>query len=168
VFLFHGTIRENIVIGRQDATEDEIIAAARAAHAHQFISSFPAGYDTPVGEHGLQLSGGQRQRIAVARALVRDAPIVLLDEPTASLDSESERHVQAAIARLFENRTILVIAHRLHTIVHADIIHVVENGSIVESGTHEHLLRVGRRYPELYKLQLGGPDRQHGPLAEVV
>jgi ABC-type multidrug transport system fused ATPase/permease subunit len=168
VFLFHGTIRENIAIGRQDATEDEIIAAARAAHAHQFISSFPAGYDTPVGEHGLQLSGGQRQRVAVARALVRDAPIVLLDEPTASLDSESERHVQAAIARLFENRTILVIAHRLHTIVHADMIHVVENGSIVESGTHEHLLRMGRRYPELYKLQLGAPDRQHGPLAMVL
>jgi ATP-binding cassette subfamily B protein len=168
VFLFHGTIRENIAIGRQDASEDEIIEAARAAHAHQFISSFPAGYDTAVGEHGLQLSGGQRQRIAVARALVRDAPIVLLDEPTASLDSESERHVQAAIARLFENRTILVIAHRLHTIVHADMIHVVEDGSIVESGTHDHLLRAGRRYPQLYKLQLGGLDRQHGPLAETV
>src|SRR5262245_5696818 len=168
VFLFHGTIRENIAVGRPGATDDEIVAAARAAHAHQFIVGFPDGYDTAVGEHGLQLSGGQRQRIAVARALVRDAPIVLLDEPTASLDSESERHVHAAIAQLFENRTILVIAHRLHTIVHADMIHVIDNGSIIESGTHEHLLRMGRRYPELYKLQLGGTGRRHGSVAEAV
>lgn len=161
VFLFHGTIRDNIAVGKPRATDAEIVAAARAAHAHEFITSFPAGYETAVGEHGLQLSGGQRQRIAVARAMLRDAPIVLLDEPTASLDSESEQHVHAAIARLFENRTIVVIAHRLHTITHAHTIHVVEEGTIVESGTHEDLLRMGRRYARFYKLQLEPTARRH-------
>ena len=115
-----------------DASEAEIVAAAKAAHAHDFIMAFPHGYDTPVGEHGLQLSGGQRQRIAIARALIKDAPIILLDEATASLDSESERHVQEAIAELCKGRTTIVIAHRLSTIMHADRILVVENGAIVE------------------------------------
>ncbi len=144
VHLFRGTIRENIALGKLGASEAEIVAAANAAHAHDFIMSFPAGYDTPVGEHGMQLSGGQRQRIAIARALIKNAPIILLDEATASLDSESERHVQEAIAELCKGRTTLVIAHRLSTIMHADCILVVENGSVVESGRHDELLAQGR------------------------
>jgi ATP-binding cassette subfamily B protein len=154
VFLFRGSIRENIAFGRPDATGDEIIAAAQAACAHDFIMAFPLGYDTPVGEHGLQLSGGQRQRIAVARALVKDAPIILLDEATASLDSESERQVQQAIEHLCQDRTTLVIAHRLHTVTHADRILVIEDGMIAESGRHEELLRKGGRYASFYRLQL--------------
>jgi len=154
VFLFRGSIRENIAFGKPDASEEEIMAAAKAAHAHEFITAFPSGYDTPVGEHGLQLSGGQRQRVAVARALVKDAPIVLLDEATASLDSESERLVQDAIAHLCEGRTTIVVAHRLHTIMHADRILVVENGEIVESGRHDELLRRNGRYASFYRLQL--------------
>jgi ATP-binding cassette subfamily B protein len=154
VFLFRGSIRDNIAIGRPDATEQEVVAAAKAACAHDFILSFPQGYDAPVGEHGLQLSGGQRQRIAVARALVKDAPIILLDEPTASLDSESERQVQMAIEHLSQGRTTIVIAHRLHTIVHADRIHVLEDGVLVESGQHSELLHKGGRYASFYRLQL--------------
>lgn len=168
VFLFRGSIRENIAFGRLGASEDDIIAAAKAAHAHDFILGFPAQYDTPVGEQGLQLSGGQRQRIAVARALIRNAPIILLDEPTASLDSESERHVQQALSILFQGRTTLVIAHRLHTIVNADIIHVIEGGAIVESGRHDELVREGKRYADLYKLQILDPTNEPSvPLAAV-
>jgi subfamily B ATP-binding cassette protein MsbA len=154
VFLFRGSIRENIAFGKPDASEDEIVAAAKAAYAHDFITAFPLGYDTPVGEHGTQLSGGQRQRVSVARALIKNAPIILLDEATASLDSESEQLVQEAIARLCQGRTTIVIAHRLHTIVHADLIVVVENGTIVESGRHQELLRKGGRYASFYRLQL--------------
>jgi ABC-type multidrug transport system fused ATPase/permease subunit len=153
IFLFRGSVRKNIAFGLNDASEDDIVAAARAAHAHEFISQFPAGYDTPVGEHGLQLSTGQRQRIAVARALIRDAPIVLLDEPTASLDGESEHYVQEAIRRLSEGRTTLVIAHRLYTVTHADMIYVIENGAVVETGRHEELLRQGNRYADFFYLQ---------------
>jgi subfamily B ATP-binding cassette protein MsbA len=157
VHLFGGSIRENIAFGRLGAPEEAIIAAAKAAHAHDFIMAFPQGYDTPVGEHGLQLSGGQRQRIAIARALIKDAPIILLDEATASLDSESERNVQDAMGRLCEGRTTLVVAHRLHTIMHADRILVVEHGSIVESGRHEELLSKGSRYASFYRAQLREP-----------
>ncbi|WP_438278460.1 ABC transporter ATP-binding protein [Nitrobacter sp.] len=153
VYLFRATIRENIAFGRPGATEDEIVAAAKAACAHDFIMSFPLGYDTPVGEHGTQLSGGQRQRIAVARALIKDAPIILLDEATAALDSESEKQVQEAIERLCRNRTTIVIAHRLHTIMHADAILVVEGGEIVERGRHDELLRRGGRYASFFRLQ---------------
>jgi ATP-binding cassette subfamily B protein len=156
VFLFHGTVRENIALGRPGATEAEILAAARGAHAHEFITTFPDGYDTKVGEYGAQLSGGQRQRIAIARALIRDAPIILLDEPTAALDSESEYYVQKAMAELIKGRTTLVIAHRLHTIAHADLIHVVENGVIVESGRHDELMRRGQRYATFYQLRSTG------------
>jgi ATP-binding cassette subfamily B protein len=154
VFLFRGTIRDNIAFGRPNATQEEIAAAAQAACAHDFIMAFPRGYDTQVGEHGLQVSGGQRQRIAVARALVKNAPIILLDEATASLDSESERQVQEAIEHLCQGRTTLVIAHRLHTVTHADRIFVVEDGAIAESGRHDDLLRKGGRYASFYRLQL--------------
>jgi ABC-type multidrug transport system fused ATPase/permease subunit len=155
-FLFRGTIRENILVGKPDATEEEIRAAATGAFAHDFICRFPQGYDTPVGEHGTQLSTGQRQRIAIARALVRNAPIVLLDESTASLDSESEREVRDAIAHVCKNRTTLVIAHRLHTVLDADRIIVVENGTIAEAGTYDELLRRQGRFAVLSKLQFNG------------
>ena len=161
VHLFRGTVRDNIRLGKLDASEAEIVAAAKAAHAHDFIMSFPQGYETPVGEHGLQLSGGQRQRIEIARALIKDAPIILLDEATASLDSESERHVQEALAELCKGRTTLVIAHRLSTIMHADSILVVENGAMIESGKHDELLRKGGRYASFYRLQL----REQAPAA---
>ena len=144
VFLFHGTIRDNIAIGKPGATEAEIIAAAKAAHAHEFVSAFPDGYQTMVGERGAKLSGGERQRVAIARALVKDAPIILLDEATASLDSESERLVQDAMVHLCENRTTLVIAHRLHTITHADRILVVENGVIAEVRAARRTVAQGR------------------------
>jgi ATP-binding cassette subfamily B protein len=154
VFLFHGTIRHNIGLGRPGASEAEIVAAARAAHADEFISQFAAGYDTMVGEQGAQLSGGQRQRIAIARALIRDAPIILLDEPTAALDAESERFVQRAMGELINGRTTLVIAHRLHTVVQADMIYVLEKGVIVESGRHAELLARCGRYAYFYRMHL--------------
>ena len=154
VFLFHGTIRDNIAIGKPGATDEEIVAAAKAAHAHEFVTAFPEGYQAMVGERGAMLSGGERQRVAIARALVKDALIILLDEATASLDSESERLVQDAMVHLCENRTTLVIAHRLHTITHADRILVVENGVIVESGRHDELLRKGGRYAAFFRLQI--------------
>jgi ABC-type multidrug transport system fused ATPase/permease subunit len=159
VYLFRDTVRANIAFGRPGASEDEIIAAAKAACAHDFIMGFPLGYDTPVGEHGTQLSGGQRQRIAVARALVKNAPVILLDEATAALDSESEQAVQEAIEHLCQNRTTIVIAHRLHTIMHADAILVVEGGEIVERGRHDDLLRRGGRYASFFRLQ----QRDAGP-----
>ena len=152
--LFRGTVRDNIRYGKRGASEAEIVAAARAAHAHDFIMAFPAGYDTPVGEHGHQLSGGQRQRIEIARALIKDAPIILLDEATAALDSESERHVQEAIAELCKGRTTLVIAHRLSTIMHSDRILVIENGAMIESGRHDELLAQERALCLVLSLQL--------------
>ena len=153
VYLFRDTIGANIAFGKQGASEAEIVEAAKAACAHEFIMGFPLGYDTPVGEHGTQLSGGQRQRIAVARALIKDAPVILLDEATAALDSESEKQVQEAIEHLCQNRTTIVIAHRLHTIMHADTILVVEAGEIVERGRHDDLLRRGGRYASFFRLQ---------------
>jgi len=161
VYLFRATIGANIAFGKVGATEEEIVAAAKAACAHEFIMGFPLGYDTPVGEHGTQLSGGQRQRVAVARALIKNAPVILLDEATAALDSESEQQVQEAIEHLCRNRTTIVIAHRLHTIMHADAILVVEGGEIVERGRHDDLLRRGGRYASFFRLQ----QREAGPLA---
>jgi ATP-binding cassette, subfamily B, bacterial MsbA len=158
VKLFSGSIRDNIAFGRPGATEAEIMSAARAAHAHDFIMSFPKGYDSPVGEHGVQLSGGQRQRVAIACALIKNAPIILLDEATAALDSESERYVQEAVAELCKGRTTIVIAHRLSTVMHADRILVVEGGQIVEAGRHEELLRRGGRYASFFRLQLQQHD----------
>jgi subfamily B ATP-binding cassette protein MsbA len=165
VFLFHGTIRDNISFGKDGATEDDIVAAAKAANAHDFIMSFPKGYDTHTGEQGLQLSGGQRQRIAIARALIRDARLILLDEATAALDSESERLVQGALAHLTQGRTTIAIAHRLNTIAHADRIFVIEAGVVAESGRHDELLRQGGRYASFYRLQL---QAQEFPTADTV
>jgi ATP-binding cassette subfamily B protein len=153
VFLFRGTIRDNIAFGKLGASNDEITSAAKAAYAHDFIMELPMGYDSPVGEHGLQLSTGQRQRVAIARALLKNAPIILLDEPTSSLDSESEREVQYAMERLCTGRTTLVIAHRLHTVQHADRIYVVEGGTVIEYGRHEELMRSGVRYRALQAVQ---------------
>ena len=166
VFLFRGTVRENIEFGKPGASEDEIVAAAKAAYAHDFIMSFPHGYDTPVGEHGLQLSGGQRQRVAIARALIRNAPIILLDEATAALDSESELQVREAMEHLCRGRTTLAIAHRLHTVSHADCIYVVEDGRVVESGRHDELLHAGGRYASFYRLQLKEQESRD-PVAAV-
>jgi ATP-binding cassette subfamily B protein len=163
VYLFRGTIRDNIAFGRPGASEADIVAAATAACAHDFITSFPLGYDTPVGEHGTQLSGGQRQRVAIARALLKNSPLILLDEATAALDSESERQVQLAIDHLCAGRTTIVIAHRLHTIMHADTINVVEGGTIVEAGVHDDLLRRNGRYASFYRLQ----HRDAAPLAPL-
>jgi ATP-binding cassette subfamily B protein len=163
VYLFRATVRENIAFGKIGATNDEIVAAAQAACAHDFIMGFPQGYDTPVGEHGTQLSGGQRQRIAIARALVKNAPIILLDEATAALDSESEKQVQEAINHLCQNRTTIAIAHRLHTIMNSDAILVVEGGEIVERGRHDELLRRNGRYASFFRLQ----HRDATPLATV-
>jgi ABC-type multidrug transport system fused ATPase/permease subunit len=165
VYLFRDSIGANIAFGKQGATQDEIVAAAKAACAHDFIMGFPLGYNTPVGEHGTQLSGGQRQRIAVARALIKNAPVILLDEATAALDSESEKAVQEAIDHLCQNRTTIVIAHRLHTIMHADAILVVEGGEIVERGQHDDLLRRGGRYASFFRLQQR--DAGHPSLAPV-
>ncbi len=148
-FLFNGTIAENIEVGRLGASRQRIEAAALAANAHDFIAGFPDGYHTQVGEGGLALSSGQRQRIAIARAFLKDAPIVLLDEPTASLDTISEREVQRAIERLCKGRTTLVIAHRMHTVVNAAILYVIEAGAVAESGDHPTLLRDGLVYRAL-------------------
>lgn len=155
VLLFGGTIRENIAYGRPGASQDEVEAAARKANAHAFITSFPQGYDTVVGERGIQLSGGQRQRIAIARAVLKDPAILILDEATSALDSESERLVQEALDELMKGRTSLVIAHRLSTIRDADRILVLDKGRIVESGTHEELIGdVNGLYHSLSRLQL--------------
>jgi ATP-binding cassette subfamily B protein len=160
VYLFRDTIGANIAFGKVGATEDETAAAAKAPCAPGVLLGFPLGPAPPVGGHGTQLSGGQRQRIAVARALLKNAPIILLDEATAALDSESEKAVQEAIDHLCQNRTTIVIAHRLHTIMHADAILVVEGGEVVERGRHDDLLRRGGRYASFFRLQ----QRDAGPL----
>ncbi|MGH2646137.1 MAG: ABC transporter ATP-binding protein [Ginsengibacter sp.] len=151
--LFYGSIRENIAYGRPGATEEEIIEAAKLANAHEFISRMPHGYDTLVGERGVTLSGGQRQRIGIARAVVRNSPILILDEPTASLDTESEKIVMEALEKLMKGRTVIIIAHRLSTIRDADKIIVLDNGFVAEEGTHEELMKKGKIYADLYNGQ---------------
>jgi subfamily B ATP-binding cassette protein MsbA len=151
--LFNDTIRRNIELGRPGATNDEIIAAARHAYAYDFIMEKPNGFDTFIGEKGVTLSGGQRQRLAIARAVLRNAPILVLDEATSALDTESERVVQAALDELMKGRTTICIAHRLSTILHADVIVVLDQGRIVETGTHTELARRGGIYQKLYELQ---------------
>jgi len=154
VVLFNDTIANNIAYGqKQNISNEKIIAAAKAAHAWEFIERLPDGLATHVGQNGVLLSGGQRQRLAIARALLRDAPILILDEATASLDSEAERHIQSALENLMSNRTTLVIAHRLSTIENADQIIVMHDGDIVETGTHQELLKKGDHYAELHRLQ---------------
>jgi len=152
-FLFDDTVRNNIAYGTPSRPLEEVVAAARAARAHEFITALPQGYDTEIGELGVRLSGGQRQRLAIARALLKNAPILILDEATSSLDNESERLVQAAIEELMVGRTVLVIAHRLSTIHRADRIIVLANGGIVEEGRHEELLALNAQYRKLYDLQ---------------
>ncbi|MDP4663900.1 MAG: ABC subfamily B transporter ATP-binding protein, partial [Salibacteraceae bacterium] len=155
VLLFGGSIRENIAYGKPSASETEIMVAAQKANALEFIQSFPEGFDTTVGERGIQLSGGQRQRIAIARAILKDPKILILDEATSSLDAESERLVQEALDKLMANRTSVIIAHRLSTIKKADKIVVLEHGVITESGTHEELLKVENGvYRKLSQLQV--------------
>jgi ATP-binding cassette subfamily B protein len=152
-FLFQGTIKENLVAGTPDRTMEDIVIAARSAQIHDFIASLPQGYDTPVGELGSSLSGGQRQRLSIARAFLKDAPILLLDEPTSALDSETELALRQSLDKLASGRTTIVIAHRLATVVGADQILVLENGRIVEKGTHRDLIGTGATYARIYDLQ---------------
>jgi ABC-type multidrug transport system fused ATPase/permease subunit len=160
-YLFPTTIAENIAYGRLGATEDEIIAAAKAANAHDFISAQPDGYETQVGEWGTKLSGGERQRIALARAILKDAPILLLDEPTSALDAQSEAIVQEALDRFMLGRTVLVVAHRLSTIKNVDEIVVLDEGRLQERGTHEQLMGSDTRYRRLY-LKQTDREASHG------
>jgi ATP-binding cassette, subfamily B, bacterial len=155
VFLFHGTVRENLVYGRPEATDAEVEAAARLAEAHDFVAALPEGYDTVVGERGQKLSGGQRQRLSIARAILADPAILVLDEATSAVDNETEAAIQRSLARVTHTRTTLVIAHRLSTVRHADRIHVLEDGEVVEAGTHEELLVLGGRYAALWRVQTG-------------
>jgi ATP-binding cassette subfamily B protein len=157
--LFSTTIQENIAYGRPDATLDEVIAAAQATQSHDFIMAFPDGYETVVGERGVTLSGGQRQRIAIARALLMNPRILILDDSTSSVDTQTERLIQMALTKVMEGRTTFVIAHRLSTVRRADLILVMKRGRIVERGTHHELLKLNGLYREIYDLQLRDQDQ---------
>ncbi|MEX2364358.1 MAG: ATP-binding cassette domain-containing protein, partial [Balneolaceae bacterium] len=162
VHLFGTTIKENILYGKLEATDTEIIQAAKDANAHEFIMETEFGYDSRIGEKGVKLSGGQRQRLAIARAILRNPAILLLDEATSSLDSESEAQVQEALYRLMKNRTTFVIAHRLSTVQHADRILVLNEGEIIEEGTHVELIEQKGLYSHLYELQFRDLDESSG------
>ena len=165
-FLFNNTVRHNVAYGRLEASEEEVLEALKAAHAYGFVMSLPKGLDTLIGEQGVRLSGGERQRLAIARALLKDAPILILDEATSSLDSESEREVQQALDRLMTGRTTLVIAHRLSTVRNANRIIVMDEGRIVESGTHAELLEQAGLYARLYEMQFAREEEGEGEAPE--
>ena len=154
VYLFHGTIRENIAYS-SEASLDEVVRAAKLAQLHDFVASLPQGYDTLVGERGVKLSGGQRQRLSIARAIVKDAPLLILDEATSSVDTETERAIQQNLKTLTAGRTALIIAHRLSTIRHADRILVLRDGKVAEEGHHDDLLARGGTYADLWHVQSG-------------
>ena len=155
--LFHRSLMENIRYGRRDATDEEVVEAAKQAHCYEFIMATPYGFDTFVGERGIKLSGGERQRIAIARAILKNAPILILDEATSSLDSESEALIQDALARLMEGKTVIAIAHRLSTVMRMDRIIVIEGGAVAMDGTHAELLaHEGGLYQKLWEIQAGG------------
>jgi ABC-type multidrug transport system fused ATPase/permease subunit len=161
--LFRGTIAENIAFGKPGASEDEIIAAAKLANAHEFIMQMPGGYRAIVGERGATLSGGQRQRIGIARVMIRNSPILLLDEPTAALDTESERLVIDALERLMKGRTVIAIAHRLSTIRDADQIMVISGGSVAEMGSHDELMATDGIYAALHAAQFNTTSKRETP-----
>src|SRR6266446_4332855 len=165
--LFRATVAQNIAYGKPEATRAEIIRAAKLANADEFIEKMPDGYDTMIGERGVTLSGGQRQRLTIARAIIRDAPILILDEPSAGLDAESEKLVFDALENLMKGRTSIVIAHRLATVRRADVIFVIDDGRVVERGTHEELLASGGLYARLYELQFSGEEENSRELVEV-
>jgi ATP-binding cassette subfamily B protein len=156
VCLFNRTLMENIKYGRTNAAEEEVVMAAKKASADEFITALPKGYQTKVGERGVILSGGERQRIAIARAILKNAPILVFDEATSALDSQSEKHIQKSLSKLMKNKTVIAIAHRLSTLREMDRILVMEKGEIVEQGTHEALLRKRGIYAKLYKMQSDG------------
>ena len=153
--LFSTSVRDNVAYGRPEASLDEIVAAAREAEADEFIRAMPQGYDTPVGERGVTLSGGQRQRLALARAFLKNSPILILDEPTAALDSETEGAVLRALDRLRQKRTVFVVAHRLSTVRQADMLLVMHDGQIIERGKHDELVARGGQYARVVQLQFG-------------
>jgi ATP-binding cassette subfamily B protein len=155
VFLFQGTVRENLAYGRPDAGDAELERAARLAEAHEFITELPRGYDTVVGERGQKLSGGQRQRLSIARAILKDPPVLVLDEATSAVDNETEASIQRSLELVGRDRTVIVIAHRLSTVRHADRIHVLEAGRVVESGTHDELVSSPGLYAALWRIQTG-------------
>ncbi len=167
-FLFHESIRDNLRYGSPDATDDEIERAARAANIHDFIAQLPFGYDTIVGERGYRLSGGEKQRVAIARALLKDPAILILDEATSSVDSKTERAIQEALEHLTKGRTVLAIAHRLSTVLAADVILVLEHGELVEQGTHAELIAHGGVYAGLYRQQFADSPPPAVPEAEGV
>lgn len=153
VVLFNNTVMENIRVGRKDAADEEVMAAAKAAHCHEFIEKLPQGYQTVIGENGSTLSGGECQRLSIARALLKDAPVILLDEATASLDVDNETEIQEAITRLVRGKTVLIIAHRMRTVENADKIVALDGGVVAESGTHEELIHRNGLYRRLVELQ---------------
>jgi ATP-binding cassette, subfamily B, bacterial len=166
VFLFQGTVRENLTYGRPDATDEDVVRAATLAEAHTFITSLPDGYDTIVGERGQKLSGGQRQRLTIARAILRDPAVLVLDEATSAVDNETEAAIQRSLARVSEHRTSIVIAHRLSTVRHAHRIHVLEAGRVIEAGTHEELVDQGGLYAALWRVQTGEVLHQQAQLLD--
>lgn len=155
VFLFHGTVRENILYGNLNATDAQILDAAKLAEAHEFISRLPQGYDTMIGERGQKLSGGQRQRLSLARAIIKNPDILVLDEATSAVDNETEAAIQRSLTKVTKDRTTIIIAHRLSTIVHADTIYVLEQGHLVEKGTHTELLKNRQQYHHFWNVQTG-------------